>query len=117
MVGLAETDTNFQLQLWDQLLSLSRQAQYVMNINNFKQTVSISNIIGPFDFNQTLLMPPETKAIVFNQPTVRGSWKLHGTDGCYVGLAKQHYHQYTFFIPETNNFQIEQMVRFFPAYC
>eukprot|EP00957_Ditylum_brightwellii_P207195 15351928-Ditylum_brightwellii.AAC.1 len=68
---------------------------------------------GAFDFNKTPLVPSGTRVIMHEKPKVRTSWGAHGTDGCYVGPAHNHYWCYTIHIPTTKQDCIADTVEFF----
>jgi hypothetical protein len=46
-------------------------------------------------------MPVSTKGLVYNDPAVRASWALHGTDAFYVGPTPNYYRCLQFYMPTT----------------
>jgi hypothetical protein len=54
-----------------------------------------------FNFDNTPLAPPGTKALLYEDPKKRSSWATHDTDACYVRPEMRHYRAYKCYIPET----------------
>ncbi len=90
--ALATTDSNFLLQLWDQLtpqvettLNMFRPSWIDPNISAYKAFHS------PYDWNCFPLAPPGCKAVIYEAPELWRSWASHGTDAWYVGPSLDHY--------------------------
>jgi hypothetical protein len=116
--GLCTTDTDFPLQLWDQL---AEQAQDTLNLlrtsRHDPSKSAYAALNGAYDFNKWPMAPPGTKAIIWESPTNRQSWAPRGIDAWYVGPAKDHYRLYRFYCPETQAYRINGSVKFFPQHC
>ena len=89
IAGLAMTDSEFPLQLWDKLvpqvqntLNLLRKARINPNILVYEA------INGPYNWDRYLLAPPECKAIIYKAPVVRGLWASRGTNHGIWGHPK-----------------------------
>lgn len=99
IAGLASTDRDFPLQLWDQLLE---QAQLTLNLlrpSRINPRLSAhAQLNGAFDFNRTPLAPPGTKVVAHVKATNRTTWATHGLRGWYVGPAPEHYRCYNVII-------------------
>ncbi len=46
---------------------------------------------GPFNFDQQLMAPPRTKAIIYEAATKQAYWAQLGTDAYYLSPAFAHY--------------------------
>ena len=79
------------------------------------QLSSYAHIYGNLDFNQTPLAPPGCKAIIFDDPTIRGTWSPHGTLAWCVGPAMNHYRCFTFYVPSTAATRITATAKTFPT--
>ena len=117
--GLCCSDSEFPLQLWDQL---TEQAEITLNLlrpsRRDPSKSAYEDLNGaPFDFNKTPLAPPGTRAVVYDHPTSRASWAPRGSDAWYVGPAKDHYRNYRFFMVDTNAYRTSGSCRFFPQHC
>ena len=117
IAGLCTVDPNFPLQLWCDLLP---QAQLTLNIlrqSRINPRLSAhAQLEGTYDFNKVPLVPPGTKAMIFQPPKVRKTWAPHAKEGWYVGPAFKHYRCYKFWIPDTKGYTIAQTAKFFPKY-
>lgn len=117
--GLCCTDSEFPLQLWDQL---TEQAEITLNLLRTSRRdptkSAYEDLQGEkFDFNRTPLAPPGTRAVVYEHPASRASWAPRGVDAWYVGPAKDHYRNYRFFIVDTNAYRTSGSCKFFPQHC
>lgn len=117
--GLCCTDSEFPLQLWDQL---TEQAEITLNLLRTSRRdpskSAYEDLHGePFDFNRTPLAPPGTRAVVYDHPSSRASWAPRGSDAWYVGPAKDHYRNYRFFVVDTNAYRTSASCKFFPQHC
>jgi hypothetical protein len=72
--ALATMDSNFPLQLWDQLtpqvettLNMLRPSWIDPNSSTYKA------VHGPYDWNRFPLAPPGCKALIYKAPELRGS--------------------------------------------
>ena len=117
VAGLCTAHPQFPLQLWCELLP---QAEISLNLlrrarcNNKLSAYAVYN--GEFNFDKTPLAPPGTKALVFEDPSVRNSWAPHAKDAWYVSPAMQHYRCFKFFVPSTRGFTTAQTAKFFPSF-
>ena len=116
--GLCTTDSDFPLQLWDQL---AEQAQDTLNLlRTSRQDPSKSAyeaLNGAYNFNKWPMTPPGTKAVIWENPSGRQSWAPRGIDAWYVGPSKDHYRLYRFYCPETQAYRVNGSVDFFPQHC
>jgi hypothetical protein len=71
---------------------------------------------GQFNFDKTPLAPVGTRALILLDPNSRKTWQNHALDAWYVGPAKNHYHNYRFFIPSTKGYHISGSAKFFPKH-
>jgi hypothetical protein len=118
IVALATMDSNFPLQLWDQL---TPQIQDTLNllrasrINPTKLAYEILN--GPYDWNWYPLAPLGCKAIVYEDGNTCGSWASQGVDVWYLGPSKDHYRCDLYYIIETQAYHVSGLTELFPQHC
>ena len=113
--GLASTNLNFPIYLWDKLLE---QAEITLNLLcNSRQHPHLSaytNLNGIFNLNRTPMAPPGTKVVLYKSPDKRESWAPHGKLTWYIGPVMEHYHNMTYYIPETDGTRKLATAQFFP---
>ena len=115
--GLCTIDPNCPLQLWDEFLTQVQDTLNMLRTCRSKPDISAYEAIwGPFDYNKTPMAPLGTKALVFDDPTTRASWAPHGTDGFYVGPAKNHYRNLRFYMPKTHRFRHSDTYKLYPTH-
>jgi hypothetical protein len=116
--GLCTTDSNFPLQLRDQL---AVQAQATLNLlqtsHHDPSKSAYEALNGAYEFNKWPMAPPGTKAIIWENPSGRQSWAPQGIDAWYVGPSKDHYRLYQFYFPDTQVYSVDGSVEFFPQHC
>ncbi len=116
VAGLASTDNNFSLHLWDELIE-----QSVITLNLLRQSrinpklSAYAQIHGAFDYNRTPIAPPGTRIISHVKADKRTSWAPHGDAGWYTGPAMEHYRCHRVHITKTNGKRITDTVEFFPT--
>jgi hypothetical protein len=92
IAALATTDSNFPLQLWDQLTPQIQDTLNLLRASKIDPTKSAYEILnGPYDWNKYPLAPLGCKAIVYEDGDTRGSWASRGVDSWYLGPSKDHY--------------------------
>jgi hypothetical protein len=115
---MATVEKNFPLQLWDELLPQAKDTLKMLQTSRLNKRLSAYSILeGPFNFDKTLLAPPVTKAIIYNDPSNRTSWGPHGEDAWYVNRAPEHWRCYKFYCPKPKSFRISGAATFFPTHC
>ena len=106
IAALATTNSDFPLQLWNQL---TKQVQHTLNLpqaSRIDPTKSAYEIInGPYNWNQYPLAPLGCKAVMYKGGDTWGSWALRGVDGWYLGPSKVHYRCDLYYIPETRAYR------------
>jgi hypothetical protein len=118
IAGLCTVDKDFPLQLWDRLLPQTMLTLNLLRTSRINPRLSAeAQLNGNFDFNKTPLAPPGTRALVFEDPTNRGTFAPHAIDAWYLSHAKDNYRCHKFFIPSTNGERIAQTAEFFPQHC
>ena len=115
IAGLASTDPNFPLNLWDRLIE---QAYITLNLlRGSRMNPKLSayaQIEGEFDYNRTPLAPPGIRVVVHDKPSERGSWDSHGVDGWYIGPAMESYRCFKTYIWSTKAERITDTIEWFP---
>ena len=115
IAGLASTDPNFPLNLWDRLIEQSHITLNLLRTSRMNPKLSAyAQIEGEFDYNRTPLAPPGTRVVVHEKPTDRGSWEAHGVDGWYIGPAMESYRCFKTYIWSTKAERITDTVEWFP---
>ena len=117
--GLCTTDSDWPLQLWD---NLTEQALITLNLlrtSRIDPTKSAYHQIHghKYDWNAHPLAPPGTKAIVYELPQGRASWGTRGLDAWYCGPAFDHYRNSKFYVPSTKAYRISGSFDSFPQHC
>ena len=99
---LATTDSNFPLQLWDQLTLQIQDTFNLLHASRIDPTKSAYEILnGPYNWNRYPLAPLGCKAIVYKDGDTRGSWASRGVDAWYLGPSKDHYRCDLYYIIKT----------------
>ena len=115
IAGLASTDPNFPLNLWDRLIEQSYITLNLLRNSRMNPKLSAyAQIEGEFDYNRTPLAPPGTRVVVHEKPTDRGTWEAHGVDGWYIGPAMESYRCFKTYIWSTKAERITDTVEWFP---
>jgi hypothetical protein len=116
--ALATTDSNFPLQLWDQLtpqvettLNMLCPSWIDLNMSAYKA------VHGSYDWNCFPLAPPGCKAVIYKAPESQGSWASHGTDAWYVGPSLDHYQCNHYFVTDTHAYHVSGLAKLFPQHC
>ena len=72
---------------------------------------------GPYHWGRYPLAPIGCKAIIYEAPTVRGSWASRGTDAWYLDPSKDHYRCNLYYVPEMQAYRISGSAELFPQHC
>ncbi len=116
--ALVTTDSKFPLQLWDKLTSQVENTLNSMRASRINPNISAYEALrDPYDWNRFPLAPPRCKALIYESPNARGSWRSHGTDAWYLGPSIDHYQCNNYFVPETQAYRISGSAELFPQYC
>jgi hypothetical protein len=82
IAALATTDSNFLLQLWDQITPQVQNTLNMMRASHINQTISAyEQLNGPYNWNRYPLAPLGCKAVIYKDGDTRGSWASRGVDG------------------------------------
>eukprot|EP00804_Cyclotella_cryptica_P025030 CCRYP_015953-RB/>CCRYP_015953-RB protein AED:0.31 eAED:0.30 QI:0/0/0/1/0/0.33/3/0/681 len=117
--GLCTTDSEWPLQLWD---NLTEQALITINLlltSRVDPTKSAYHQLHghKYDWNAHPLAPPGTKAIVYESPQGRASWGSRGLDAWYCGPSFDHYRNCKFYVPSTKSYRTSGSNDLFPQHC
>ncbi len=116
--ALATTDSNFPLQLWDQLTPQVETTLNMLCLSWINPSMSAYEAVhGPYDWNCFPLAPPGCKAVIYKASESRGSWASHSTDAWYVGPLLDHYQCNHYFVPDTHAFRVLGLSKLFPQHC
>ena len=111
--GMVSTQKDLPLNLWCRILP---QAMVTLNLlHPYRINLILSahgQLHGLFNFNATPFVPPGTKVIVHQNPTIRKSWAPWGKYGWYINRAKDHYLCYNIYVPETREVIQPDIVKF-----
>ncbi len=114
----ATTDSNFLLQLWDQLTPQVETTLNMLHQSRIDPNMSAYEAVhGPYDWNCFPLAPPGCKAVIYKAPESRGSWACYGTDAWYVGPSLDHYQCNHYFVPDTRAYRVLGSAELFPQHC
>jgi hypothetical protein len=118
IAALATTDSDFSLQLWDQLTPQVEDTLNMLHASRIDPTKSAYKILsGPYDWNWYLLAPLGCKAVVYEDNDMRGSWVSCGVDAFHLGLAKDHYRCDHYYILETKAYHVFASTELYPQHC
>jgi hypothetical protein len=79
IAGLCSTDPSFPVCLWDELVPQALLTLNLLRTSRLNPGLSAYNqLFGVFNFNRTPLIPPGTRALIFEDPDTRESWAPHG---------------------------------------
>ena len=95
------------------------QAEITLNIlRPYRPRPEISAYEGvygkKYDFAAHPMAPCGTRVLVYEQPTVRGSWAPHGVAGFYVGPALKHYRAFRTLVDTTQAERVSDTLAWFP---
>jgi hypothetical protein len=115
---LATTDSEFPLQLWDQLTQHVETTLNLLRPSRIDPTKSAYKALhGPYSWNRFPLAPPRCKAVIYESPESRPSWGSRGTNAWYLGPSLDHYRCNHYFVPETRAYRISGSAEIFPQHC
>jgi hypothetical protein len=117
--GLCLTDTNWPIQLWDQLTTQALITLNLLRTSRIDPTKSAYHQLHghQYDWNKHPLAPPATRAVIYNNPDSRTSWGPIGTDTWYCGPALDHYRNCRFYVPATRSYRTLGSFNLFPQHC
>jgi hypothetical protein len=72
---------------------------------------------GPYDWGKYPLAPPRCKAIIYEAPTVQGTWASRGTNAWLLGPSNDHNQCNLFYVPEMWVYRISGSAELFPQHC
>ena len=114
--SLCTAHPQFSLQLWHKFLPQAELTLHLLRKSQCNDKISDYAVLEvEFNFDKTLLAPPGTRALVFDDPKTCMSWAPHAKDSWYVSPALQHYHCFKFYVPSTKGFTTAQTAKFFPS--
>ena len=116
IASLCTTDATFPLNVWDELIP---QCELTLNhLQPFALDPSVSAYEGlhrsPFDFQSHPIAPLGTRVLVFESPSVRKTWSVHGLKGFYVGPSFDHHRVFRNWIPSTSRVRESDTLAWFP---
>lgn len=117
IIGMCITDKRFLIHLacrlrsqYDIKLNILRSSRINTNLSAYSQ------LKGNFDFNATPLAPPETKALIHENPNQRNSWHTHGVSGWYICPVLEYYRCYKVYSVNTCAERVSDIVKTIPSY-
>jgi Reverse transcriptase (RNA-dependent DNA polymerase) len=115
IAGLATTDPNFPMHLWDRLLPQAVITLNLLRTSRINPNLSAyAQVFGQYNFSANPLAPPGTHFLVHDKPSHRATWAPHAVDAWYVGPALQHYRCHRAWIWETRHERISDTVTWLP---
>lgn len=70
-----------------------------------------------YDWNKHPMLPPGTRAVMYQALDNRISWGPRGLDAWYCGPVFDHYHNMKFFFPEIKSYHTSALFDLFPQHC
>lgn len=93
---LGTVDSNFPMQLWDELLP--RTELCLNHLLPYAPNPDVSAYAGlhggAFDFSKHPIAPAGARVLIHDKPNIRASWAPHDIPGYYLGPATQHHRCY-----------------------
>jgi hypothetical protein len=118
IAGLASTDKQFPLHLWDRLIPQAVTTLNLLCQSRLNPRLSAdAQLNGTFDYNRTLMAPPGTHVIRHETPAQHGTWAAHGERGWSLGPTPEHYRNYRLYVTKTAAERTYGTVEFFPTHC
>jgi hypothetical protein len=115
LAGLAGTDPDFPMHLWDRLVSQTTTTLNLLRNSRINPRLSAeAQLNGQFDYNRTPLAPIGIKVIIHEKPGQKKTWDPHGALGWYLGMAKHHYRCWRIYVTKKASERIGDTVEFFP---
>ena len=117
--GLGSTDSEWPLQLWDQL---AHQAATTLNIfrkSRINPTKSAYHQLHghKYDWNAFPMSPSGTPALIYLDPESRTSWGARGVDAWYCGPSLDHYRKCILNVPKKRSYRISGSFDLSPQNC
>ncbi len=118
IAALATADSDFPLQLWDQLTPQVEDTLNLLRGSRVDPSKSAYEILnGLYDWNRYPLAPLGCKAILYEDGDTHGSWASRGVDAFYLGPEKDHYRCDNYYVLETRAYRILGSTELFPQHC
>ena len=114
ITDLYACNPEFPASLWNWLLPKSNITFNLLRSLRYNLSLSTYAVIfGDFIVNNTPLVLPCTKFLVYLKPGKRNKFGAHGIDRWYIGLSTKHYRCHNCFIPETRRTRDANTVELF----
>ncbi len=118
IAALATTDSNFPLQLWDQLTPQVQDTLNMMHASRINPAVlAYEALHGPYNWSRYPLAPLGCKAVVHENGDTQGLWASRGVDAWYLGPSQDHYRCDFYYIPKMRAYWISGSAELFPQHC
>ena len=103
------------MHLWYRLISQAVLTLNLLRTSNINPKLPAEyQLNGNFDYNITLLSSSGTAVLAHKNPSQQGSWSVHGSRGCYLGPAPNHYRCFEVYITKSGQTRIVDTVEFYP---
>jgi len=113
LAGLAGTDPDFPMHLWDRLISQTTTTLNLLRNSRINPRLSAeAQLNGQFDYNRTPLAPIGIKVIIHEKPGQKKTWDPHGALGWYLGMAPHHYRCWRIYVTKKASERIGDTVEF-----
>ena len=114
--GLTSVNPNFLISEWDRLLEQSNiTLNLLRSVRTSPKLLAYSYIFRKFNFASTPMEPRWTKIVAHIKPNNRGTCKLNGEVGWYVGPSIQHYYCVKYYFLRTKTVRDCDAVTFSPT--
>ena len=117
--GLSSTDSEWPLQLWDQMTEQAVTTLNIMRQSRISPGKSAYEQLNghKYDWNAFIMAPPGTRSVIYEDAVARTSREVRGIDAWYCGPAMDHYRCCKFYVPVTRSFRISGSFDLFPQHC
>ena len=114
--GLCLTDTNWPIQLWDQLTTQAVITLNILHTSRIDPTKSAYHQLHGqrYDWNKHPLAPPGTRAIIYEDPNNHMSWGPRGIDTWYCGPVLDRYRNCRLYMPVMRAYRISGSFDLYP---
>ena len=116
--GLGSTDSEWPLQLCDQLAHQAATTLNILQKSRINPTKSAYHQLNghKYDWNVFPMSPPGTRALIYLDPDSHTPWGARGIDAWYYGPSLDHYCNCILYVPETRSYLISGSFELFPQH-
>ena len=115
IAGLSRTLKDFPLHLWCRILPHASITLKLLRKSRMNSKLSgYAQLNRELNYDTPPLAPPGTHVIIYENPTVIGTWESHGVKGWYLGPSMSHYRCHHVYVTKERGEQDSDWVEFSP---